>query len=280
MSVTLHIEGSPADSGQSEQPTVVLCHGLGGSSRNFRAQQKALLGHARTVVYDARGHARSETPSEPEAYRGPCLVGDLARVIDENVSGRLILGGLSLGAWTALSYTRQHPERVSGLLLAAYPAATDKTRRWASEFADAILAVGLEKASSRYVTGPEGRFGGAAARVNRGLLEHAPLAIVAILRGILATLPPFDPAQLRSENLSMPVALVVGGRDLDSVQSSRELVTALKDARLTVVQGAGHVVNLQAPQAFNRELLRLVERAATHPAPASDSVLSRDFVDG
>jgi pimeloyl-ACP methyl ester carboxylesterase len=46
---------------------VVLAHGFGGSARNWRPQLRALRGRYRVVVYDARGHARSEAPAQPAA---------------------------------------------------------------------------------------------------------------------------------------------------------------------------------------------------------------------
>src|SRR5688572_23776512 len=99
-----------------------MAHGFGGSARNFRTLARGLRGRYRTVLYDARGHARSPAPVEPEAYVLTELVLDFARVVRATGASRVVAGGLSLGAATALAHALAHPASVDALVLAAYPA--------------------------------------------------------------------------------------------------------------------------------------------------------------
>jgi 3-oxoadipate enol-lactonase len=100
---------------------VVLAHGFGGSARNFRKQGRALADRYTLIGYDARGHGRSPSPRESEAYTTAQLVGDLARVV-ETTAVPAVVGGLSLGAFTALTYAlgAQRPPRA--VVVASYPA--------------------------------------------------------------------------------------------------------------------------------------------------------------
>ncbi|HUE29355.1 MAG TPA: alpha/beta fold hydrolase, partial [Verrucomicrobiae bacterium] len=138
-------------------PTVVLAHGFGGSARNFLSQARALRDRYRIVRFDARGHARSEAPAEASAYTPEAFVADLGRVLDQVGAPAAVVGGLSMGAGTALRFALAHPERVQGLVLAAFPPGADAPGTFAAvaaDFAHAIEREGLEAAGARFVWGP------------------------------------------------------------------------------------------------------------------------------
>jgi pimeloyl-ACP methyl ester carboxylesterase len=207
----------------------------------------------RVVRYDARGHGRSPAPDDPAAYTPEAFVADLARVLDRVGATRAVVGGLSMGASTALRFALAHPKRVRGLALAAFPppAATPGSfGAVAAAFADAIERDGLDAAGARFVWGPATGLDPEAARfVRAGFLEHPPHGLAHTLRGFLAAPPP-EPAG----RVAAPTLVVVGADDRLSVEPSRRLAAAIPGARLVVVPGAGHVVNLAAPAAFNAAL--------------------------
>src|SRR2546427_4201777 len=159
-------------------PVVVLAHGFGGSARNFLSQARALRDRYRIVRFDARGHARSEAPAEASAYTPDAFVADLGRVLDQVGARAAVVGGLSMGAGTALRFALAHPERVQGLVLAAFPPGAGAPGTFAAvaaEFADAIEREGLEAAGARFVWRASSGLHPAAARlVRRGFLEHPP----------------------------------------------------------------------------------------------------------
>jgi 3-oxoadipate enol-lactonase len=180
----LHIEVD------GEGPTIVFAHGFGGSARNFRAQARALAPRFRVVRFDARGHARSGAPSDPEAYRPEAFVEDVARVLDEVEAPTAAIAGLSMGAGIALRFALAYPQRTRELVLAAFPAgggAPGSLSLIAGELADAIEREGLEAAGARFVWGAEsGLEPGAAALIRQGFLEHDPHALAYTLRGVIA----------------------------------------------------------------------------------------------
>jgi pimeloyl-ACP methyl ester carboxylesterase len=175
----------------------------------------------------------------------------------------VVAGGLSLGAATALGFALRRPERVRGLVLASPPGGTDdlERRAWALAFSKAIDERGLEAAGAEFVWGERARFDPRGATLIRsGLMEHPPQALSHILRRTLAELP--GPSRLAPElrRLDRPVLVIVGSEDRSSLEPARALVTHLPDAELVEVKGAGHVVNLAAPQAFNEACLRFLSR--------------------
>src|SRR5262245_11016715 len=156
----LHVETAGAG------PTIVLAHGFAGSARNFGPQSRALRDRFRVVRYDARGHARSEVPSDAAAYTPDTFADDMGRVFD----GTAVVGGLAMGAAVALPFALARPERVRGLVLAAYPAGRESGEGISShwmELADAIERDGLEAAGARFIWGPKSGLDAAAARLVR-----------------------------------------------------------------------------------------------------------------
>jgi pimeloyl-ACP methyl ester carboxylesterase len=252
---------------QGEGAAVLFLHGFAGSARNWGPQLRALRGRYRTLAYDARGHARSEAPEDPDAYDAAALVRDGLRVLADQGVPRAVWVGLSMGAAVALEAALRAPEAVRGLVLASLPAGRGAGfSRHAGALADAIEREGLAAAGARYVWGPDsGLSEGDAAMVRQGFLEHPPHGLVHTLRGFLADWPP--PRERRAElaRLRMPVLAIAGERDAPSVTASRELTAALPRARIEVLEGAGHLVNLVRPAEFNA----LLESFLAALAPAA-----------
>jgi pimeloyl-ACP methyl ester carboxylesterase len=254
----LHVEAV------GQGPAVVLAHGFGGSARNWRPQVRTLRARHRVVVYDARGHARSEAPAEPAAYREAELVDDFGRAAQAAGAARPVAGGLSMGAAVALRYALAAPGRVRALVLASPPAGPGSGHGVAAHalaFADAIEREGLEAAGARFVWGPGSGLDPAGAKlVRQGFLEHAPYALAHTLREFLATLEPVVALAARLAGLEIPMLLIAGARDEGSLPVCRALAEALPQAELSVIPDAGHVVNLAAPAAFDAALLGFLDR--------------------
>jgi 2-succinyl-6-hydroxy-2,4-cyclohexadiene-1-carboxylate synthase len=242
----LHVET------QGVGPAVVLAHGFGGSARNWRPQLRALRDALAVTVYDARGHARSAKLASAEQAGAAAAVADFAAVADAASAAPLVAGGLSMGAATALRFALARPERVRGLLLLAPPAGPQSGRgvsASARAFADAIEREGLEAAGARFAWGEaSGLDAQAAGWVRAGFLEHDAQSLAHTLREYLAQLETVGELAGALARLAMPTLVIVGGGDAASLPTARELAAALPDARLALVAGAGHVVNLAQPE--------------------------------
>src|ERR1700674_5177047 len=98
-------------------PPLLLTHGYSSTSAMWQGQIEALSKHHKLVLWDMRGHGRSDYPSDPAAYSEALTVADMAVLLDEVGANRAIVGGLSLGGYMSLAFYRAHPERVSALLI-------------------------------------------------------------------------------------------------------------------------------------------------------------------
>ena len=80
-----------------------------------------------------------------------------------------------------------------------------------------------------------------------------------MLRELIATQPSVEELAPQLARVEQPALIVAGAADAPSVAASRALAAALPRARLEIISGAGHVVNLQQPQPFNAALLRFLD---------------------
>src|SRR6478736_874062 len=98
-------------------PPLLLTHGYSSTSQMWQGQIEALSKHHRLVLWDMRGHGRSDYPDDPAAYSETLTVADMAALLDEVGAKTAIVGGLSLGGYMSLAFNRVHPERVEALLI-------------------------------------------------------------------------------------------------------------------------------------------------------------------
>ena len=85
----------------------------------WKQQIPALSKDFKLIIWDMRGHGRSDYPDDPLAYSEHHTVEDIGALLDE-VGGkgtRAIVGGLSLGGYMSLAFYRMYPERCTALLI-------------------------------------------------------------------------------------------------------------------------------------------------------------------
>ena len=106
--------GGVAGEEAGEGTPVVLLHGLTATRRYVVMGSKNLeRGGHRVVMYDARGHGRSDPA---DAYGYGELAEDLLAVLDDRGIDRAVLAGASMGAHTLIRLALEHPERAAALV--------------------------------------------------------------------------------------------------------------------------------------------------------------------
>jgi pimeloyl-ACP methyl ester carboxylesterase len=108
--------GGLAGEEAGEGVPVVLLHGLTATRRYVVMGSKNLerSGH-RVVMYDARGHGRSDPAGDGYGYDR--LTDDLLAVLDDRGIDRAVLAGASMGAHTIVRFGLEHPSRAGALVL-------------------------------------------------------------------------------------------------------------------------------------------------------------------
>ena len=164
------------------------------------------------------------------------------------------LAGYSMGGRIALHIALTLPKRVDRLILiGASPGISEPAARRARAEADARLADALEESTIEAFAARWGEISLLAgqapdvrAAAHQDRLRNSPAGLARALRGLgTASLPPvWD----RLGKLRVPVALVVGERDLKFRELAYAMARGLRHAQLHVVPGAGHAVHLEAPE--------------------------------
>jgi pimeloyl-ACP methyl ester carboxylesterase len=102
-----------------EGPPVILLHGFPDSGRVWRHQVRALSEAGFSVIVpDLRGYGRSDKPADPEAYSMRLLVGDVLAVLSDAGAERAHVVGHDWGAavaWVLAAYARDRVDRLVAL---------------------------------------------------------------------------------------------------------------------------------------------------------------------
>lgn len=106
------------EAGPEGAPTVLLIHGLAGSSlAEWYRVAPALSERYRVVMVDYRSHGLG--PVVRDRFEVDDLADDLAGVLDELGLGRVSVAGYSMGGAVAQAFAHRHPGRVERLVLIA-----------------------------------------------------------------------------------------------------------------------------------------------------------------
>lgn len=276
-------EVGPADA----RLTVLFVHGFCLRMGAFHFQRVRLAEQwgpqVRMVFYDQRGHGRSGAAS-PDTYTISQLGEDLDVVLSVVAPrGPVVLVGHSMGGMTVLSHARQfphrYPKRIVGTALIS--SATEGVSH--SPLGEILRNPALEAArlAARYAPKTVHRTRGAARAVLAPILRAASFgdekvspAVVAFSAAMMhdtpiATLVEFLHAlEVHNETGALPILATVptliacGDRDLITpMEYSQAMADALPQSELVIVGGAGHLVQLEEPEAIDDALVRLVERA-------------------
>ena len=98
-------------------PVILLTHGYSATSQMWQGQIEALTKHNTLVIWDMRGHGRSDYPDDSIEYSAEKTIGDMVALLDTVGAKTAIIGGLSLGGYMSLAFHAANPERVRALLI-------------------------------------------------------------------------------------------------------------------------------------------------------------------
>ncbi|MBA3891632.1 MAG: 2-succinyl-6-hydroxy-2,4-cyclohexadiene-1-carboxylate synthase, partial [Gemmatimonadaceae bacterium] len=221
---------------------------------------RRVLGPARRVVtIDLPGHGESSAPADPARCALPRFADDLIAVLDALQLDRVALLGYSLGGRAALRVALAHPDRLRALVLESGSAGiADPEERSARAHADSELAARVEREGVEAFIRRWERLSlwdtqaslseAVLARQRAVRLANTAAGLAASLRGAGAAAEPDAAPRLRG--LRVPTLLVAGGLDPKYAGIARAMATALPQARLEIVEDAGHAVHLERPERF------------------------------
>jgi len=240
---------------------LVLAYGIGGNADLWDTNRDALAARHRLILWEPRGHARSDSPEDPAKYSFARWAQDLAAVLDRLKIRAAHVGGLSLGAGIATRFTLRFPRRVRSLLVtnsssaAGLPLSVDHILMRAQSI-KVTLEQGLDAmAEFAMATNPNVRERlaldpNAKEEFYAYYRRLTPIGYANSLRALLAMDHITD--QLRS--IRVPTLLIGGDRD-PSLAPMRVMHGKVRGAKLVVLSPASHFANRDQPEAWNRAAL-------------------------
>lgn len=268
--------------GAGEEAAVVFLHGFPFDGSMWMPQLTSLPAGWRGLAPDLRGFGESELDNRPgEVSTGKRaggkvaldsepvltmarLADDVAGLIEEAAGGRAVVCGLSMGGYVALELWRRHPELVRGLILADTRASADddEARENRMRMAQTARTSGLRPIATAMLPSllSERTLEAESAPVEhvREMILRTPVpTLIAALAGMAAR------HDMTSElpRITVPTLVLVGEHDaITPVDGARRMAAEIPDASCVEIPDAGHLSNMENPDAFNRAMATFLAR--------------------
>lgn len=266
--------------------TVIMCHGYALSLDSWHFQRLALRGKHRVVLFDQRGHGRSDR-CVSESASIEALGRDLADIIDEVAPiGPLVLLGHSMGGMTIMAYAKARPAEFKSRVVGAGLIATSAGELDDHDFGAGVAAPLLHAAAPWAVDSLK-KYPQLAERARKvtSPVESAVVQKFAYVRKLDPQIAKFTPELIAATPIDVVSDFVLAFREHDMHDAlgtfagvetlvlvgdkdmmtpalhSEQLVRAIPHAEHIVVPEAGHMVLLECPDVVNEAIGKLVESA-------------------
>jgi 3-oxoadipate enol-lactonase len=247
---------------------VVLLHAVPFNSRMWEPQLDALSNQARLIAPDLPGFGLSP-------MREIRSLSDYAEAVVDLLNrlgfDDVVVAGVSSGAYVGFEMIAPLGNRLKGLVIAGAVATpgVEQSPLDRHRLAAEVECGGLDAASGEYIPkllgwGTQRSHPELMSRLKELTRENSPVGVAAALRAI-ADRPDFSSIL---PEIRCPALCIAGAEDpLTPPDLVRDMAERIPVASAVIVPEAGHLVNLEAPEAFNRALEKFLKETAEFPTP-------------
>ncbi|HLG15747.1 MAG TPA: alpha/beta hydrolase [Blastocatellia bacterium] len=243
---------------------IVFIHAFPLNQSMWDEQVATLSADFRTITLDLRGFGKSDAPEG--SYSMDQMAADVHGLMSALSIESAVLVGLSMGGYISLAFQRNYPESVRAMVLANTRAGIDTSegrgrRMKSAEKAEreGVKAIADDMVAAFYPASRVGTRREVVARVRLMIEGNSPRGIAAAQRGMAQRMDS-TPVLPR---LACPVLLIAGAVDeLTPIEEAEVLRSGIRRSGLRLIDNAGHLSNLDQPEAFNaavREFLGSLE---------------------
>jgi len=233
---------------------ILFMHGVGGDHSSWRPQLLHFGDRYRCLAWDMPGYGAS--PSVGMTF--PALADAVHRLLDALEIPKVHLVGQSLGGMIAQEFAAAHPDRLLSLVLVATsPAFGRSDKDWQQKFVEDRVGA-LERGATmpqlardnvRRIVGPEADPAGV--EIATACTANLP---VESYKQAIRMIVGFDRRDALPD-IKVPTLALAGALDTVAPAAMMEKMAGrIAGARFVVVPGAGHLINLEQPEAFNKAL--------------------------
>jgi 3-oxoadipate enol-lactonase len=239
--------------GPEGAPWLVFSNSLATNLAMWDDQARAFSGTFRVLRYDQRGHGASDAPAG--RYPFDQLIADAVALMDALGIKQANFAGLSMGGATALGFAQKHPDRLDKVIVCDSPCQSTST---SSQQWEERIVVAQKQGMEALVEPTVGRW------FPPEVMDAKPPHVDKV-RAMIRTTPVNGfigcAAALADHNyagavatVTRPVLFMAGEKDGVTPTAMRKLSTALPGSRYAELPGAGHISNMDRPDAFNQVL--------------------------
>ncbi|MCP4582909.1 MAG: alpha/beta hydrolase [candidate division Zixibacteria bacterium] len=251
-----------------EGEPLMLLHGYALNSLMWEMQIPALAEKYQVITVDLRGFGQS---SCGKSWSGNAMADDISGLVKHLDLKSCTMLGFSLSGAIAFRIAYFHPDRIARLIMvsASLPS-SGAPRKRAESLAqkrelDILMARGVDgwadKAGFRsgplvgniFKRNPE-----AEPIWERILKRHNPEFLRQMMEA-RANSSPSENWRDKLAEITQPTLIVAGGQDKRFIDASHYFQRKIPNAQLQTISGAGHMLNLEKPEEFNRVVLEFLE---------------------
>ena len=245
---------------------LVLLHAFPLSAAMWQPQIEA-LGVAGYTVIAPNSFGIDGSP-EKQGWTCTDYAHELALLLDALKIRKATIAGLSMGGYQAFEFYRLYPEKTASLVLCDTRAEADApaARSTREDFIRAVETGGSEEAARRmipnyFATSTYSEHPDLVTRVTDIINKQSATVIIEAMRAIMAR----SDATPRLAAIDCPLLVLNGVEDrLTTRETAESLHAAIPGSTIRLLANAGHISNMEQPEAFSRALLEHV--AAISPS--------------
>lgn len=249
-----------------EAEWICFVHGAGGSSSIWHPQIRAFAKKYNVLLLDLRGHgnSRSLRIRDAKKFNFDVIVDDIIEVLDHHRIQKANFIGISLGTIIIRYLAENHSQRVSSMILAGAVFKLSVKSKLLMKLGNLTKSFVPHMFLYRLLATiiiPNNDY-----RASRMLFVNEAKKIYrrefvkwfSLTTKIKPVLYLF-----REKEHPAPTLYVMGEHDRFFLPGIRSVIKHHKKSQLIVISDAGHVVNVDAPKAFNAAALKFLQRRST-----------------
>ena len=250
---------------------ILFVHEYCGDWRAWEPQMRFFSRRHRCITYSFRGYPDSDVPESGDLYGQQFAVDDARHMLDHLGIAKAHIVGLSQGAFATAHFGRLYADRALSLTLAGVGSGAgreghEQFKKDAVTTAGLIRKHGMAKYAESLTTNPtRSRFRTkdprGFAEFTQHLSEHPDIGAANTMANYQGKRPSLYDLEEEWKRLDLPTLIICGDEDDPCLQPSLYLKRVLPNAGLAMFAKTGHTVNLEEPDAFNRELWNFIVMA-------------------
>jgi 3-oxoadipate enol-lactonase len=248
---------------RGDGPALLFLHAFPLGLFMWEGQARAFAATHRVIRFDARGFGATAAGDGPLSMER--IADDAALLLDHLGIGQAVVAGCSMGGYVAFAMVRRHRDRLRGLVLQNTRSGADtlEARGNRGVLAAKVLKEGAGAAADAFLP----RLLGASTRRERpqleaglrdAILETSPRGIANALLGLGARAD----SNPTLREIAVPTLVLGGTEDVLTPPAEAEaMAAAISGSQLTILPAAGHLANLENPEAYDAALAGFLRRA-------------------